>query len=99
MKLRHGDVLLEKVENTQPQNDKLDHTVLALGEVTGHSHQITSGQAVLYEHSDDQKLLVVESKSAQLTHEEHAAITVPQGTWIVRIQREYQPEGWRYVQD
>jgi len=103
MKIRHGDVLLESTD-AEPQNDKkLDHLVLAEGEITGHAHRINGGNAsstaLLYDHDDDQRLLEVKSESVQLTHEEHNTVTVPQGTWIVRIQREYQPEGWRYVQD
>ncbi|VEP17145.1 conserved hypothetical protein [Hyella patelloides LEGE 07179] len=39
------------------------------------------------------------SETASLIHEEHHAITIPQGNWLVRIQREYEPEGWRYVAD
>jgi hypothetical protein len=26
-------------------------------------------------------------------------IQIPQGDWIVRIQREYEPQGWGYVAD
>ena len=37
--------------------------------------------------------------TAILTHEEHAQVTIPQGNWEIRIQREYVPEGWRYVVD
>ncbi|MEH2014079.1 hypothetical protein [Nostoc sp.] len=39
------------------------------------------------------------SESALLAHEEHKAISIPQGDWMVKIQREYEPEGWRYVAD
>ena len=39
------------------------------------------------------------SPTALLTHEEHNPISIPQGDWMVRIQREYEPQGWRYVAD
>ncbi|MFB2881393.1 hypothetical protein [Floridanema aerugineum] len=39
------------------------------------------------------------SPTALLTHEEHKQIAIPQGDWVIRIQREYEPEGWRYVAD
>jgi hypothetical protein len=37
--------------------------------------------------------------SATLVHEEHRAIDVAQGDWLVKIQREYKPEGWHHVAD
>jgi hypothetical protein len=38
------------------------------------------------------------SETATLTHEEHKPIEIPQGTWIVRIQREYEPHReWLHV--
>jgi hypothetical protein len=51
--------------------------------------------------------LRVLSPTAILTHEEHDAVTIPQGNWEIRIQREYSPvrvasplgEGWQYVAD
>jgi hypothetical protein len=71
---------------------------LAEGEVTGHKHRISDGQAELSE-KDGTLYLRVFSDVATLTHEEHKAISIPQGNWMIRIQREYEPEGWRYVAD
>jgi hypothetical protein len=39
------------------------------------------------------------SETALLNHEEHTTIKIPQGHWIMKIQREYEPEAWRYVAD
>ncbi|MBE9109467.1 hypothetical protein IQ273_08565 [Nodosilinea sp. LEGE 07298] len=102
-RFRQGDVLLIAAS---PVNDnpgtKQSHLVLAHGEASGHQHQITEGQAELYE-KDGTMFLYVLSETALLTHEEHAPIAIPQGTWIVRLQREYNPEpltgGWSYVED
>ncbi len=52
-------------------------------------------------------ILQMISEMALLTHVgrspcrrlEHQAISIPQGNWMVRIQREYEFEGWRYVAD
>ncbi|WP_206756979.1 hypothetical protein [Nostoc spongiaeforme] len=44
-------------------------------------------------------VIPIMSETAFLTHEEHQAISIPQSNWIVKIQREYEPEGWRYVAD
>lgn len=94
--IRQGDVILLAVQQTEGQ--KLPHLTLAEGEVTGHRHRISDGQAELYE-KDGTLYLRVLSKTAILTHEEHKPIQVPQGSWMIRIQREYEPQGWRYVAD
>jgi hypothetical protein len=94
--IRQGDVILLPVQQTEGQ--KLPHLTLAEGEVTGHKHRISDGQAELYE-KDGTLYLRVLSKTAILTHEEHKPIQVPQGSWMIRIQREYEPQGWRYVAD
>ena len=94
--IRQGDVILKVVDRIQGQ--KLTHLTLAEGEVTGHSHRIADGQAELYE-KDGTLYLKVLSQTATLVHEEHKAVDIPQGNWMVRIQREYEPEGWRYVAD
>lgn len=102
--IRQGDVILLPVQPTAngispaQLGKKLPHLTLAEGEVTGHKHRISEGQAELYE-KDGTLYLRVLSKTAVLTHEEHHPIQVPQGSWMLRIQREYSPEGWRYVAD
>ncbi|ALF53115.1 hypothetical protein ACX27_10095 [Nostoc piscinale CENA21] len=95
--IRQGDVILLPVEQVDGQK-KLD-LILAEGEVTGHKHKISEGEAELYEKNGTLYLRVFLSDIALLTHEEHQAIPIPQGNWIVKIQREYEPEGWRYVAD
>lgn len=94
--MRQGDVLLQSVKTSRGK--KLRHLTLAEGEVTGHSHRISNGEAELYEENGTLYLRVL-SDRATLIHEEHKAIDIPQGNWMVRIQREYQPEGWHYVAD
>lgn len=94
--IRQGDVILVPVQQTE--GEQLLHLTLAEGEVTGHSHRISQGEAELYEKNGTLYLRVV-SKDATLTHEEHQPISIPQGNWMVRIQREYEPSGWRYVAD
>jgi hypothetical protein len=95
--IRQGDVLIIP-SDTAASGNKLPHLTLAEGEVTGHRHQISNGEAELYER-DGILYLKVLSPTAILTHEEHAQVTIPQGNWEIRIQREYSPEGWRYVAD
>lgn len=95
--MRQGDVLLLSIA-APIDAAKLPHLTLATGEVTGHRHQIIDGQAELLER-DGTLYLRVLSETATLSHEEHRAIAIPCGTWMIRIQREYEPEGWRFVAD
>jgi hypothetical protein len=95
--IRQGDVLIIPSQ-TSITGTKLPHLTLAEGEVTGHRHRISNGEAELFER-DGILYLKVLSPTAMLTHEEHAQVTIPQGNWEIRIQREYAPEGWRYVAD
>ncbi len=95
--LRQGDVLIIPSDQAI-SGTKLPHLTLAEGEVTGHRHRISNGEAELYERYGILFLKVL-SPTALLTHEEHAEVTIPQGDWEIRIQREYAPEGWRYVAD
>ncbi|MEM7716338.1 MAG: hypothetical protein AAF349_22670 [Cyanobacteria bacterium P01_A01_bin.68] len=94
--IRQGDVILIPVH--QVEGEKLSHLTLAEGEVTGHKHRISQGEAQLYT-DDSQLYLSIFSTKAVLSHEEHDSVCISQGNWIVRIQREYEPEGWRYVAD
>ncbi|MEA5503195.1 hypothetical protein VB735_08755 [Halotia wernerae UHCC 0503] len=94
--IRQGDVILLPVQEVTGQ--KIHHLILAEGEVTGHKHRISEGEAELSEQNGTFYLRIF-SSSALLVHEEHQDIAIPQGHWIVKIQREYQPEGWRYVAD
>jgi hypothetical protein len=95
--IRQGDVLIIP-HDTLVKGTKLPHLTLADGEATGHRHRISNGEAELLER-DGVLYLRVLSPTAILTHEEHAQVTIPQGNWEIRIQREYEPEGWRYVAD
>jgi hypothetical protein len=94
--IRQGDVILIPTQSIE--GEQLPHLTLAEGEVTGHKHRISEGEAELYERNGTLYLKVL-SPTALLTHEEHKQIAIPQGDWVIRIQREYEPEGWRYVAD
>lgn len=93
---RHGDVIVREVDKTR--GEKLDHLVLAEGEVTGHKHQITDGTASLFKF-EEKLYLKIQSDLATLSHEEHNPLRLPKGSYEVIIQREYQPKGWTYVAD
>ena len=83
---QQGDVLIEKVEEIKGK--KLNHLVLARGEVTGHCHEITAGEAELYE-EEGILYLRVKGEEATLTHQEHKTIKIPKGDYKIRKVREY----------
>lgn len=102
---RQGDVLLIparlrrkfRLQEIPRENGRI---VLAHGEATGHAHAIADPSALFFAEGDRRVLIV--KKPVQLTHEEHAPIMLPGGTYEVRRQTEYQPAHPtqnRYVRD
>ncbi|HWI58140.1 MAG TPA: hypothetical protein VNZ22_13000 [Bacillota bacterium] len=80
-------------------HEKLPHTILAHGEVTGHCHRIKeSTEADLYT-TPEGLYLHVRGSAVTVMHEEHAAITLPTGYYRVWRQREYSPQEIRVVRD
>lgn len=96
MKLRHGDVIIEKVDSIPEATLLKGRKELAFGEVTGHAHRVDVGE--LFETKDGQLYLKVE-KLARLSHEEHKTLTLNPGCYKVTIKRQYTPEGWERVAD
>ena len=96
---RQGDVLVMQIQALPDGAKKQQRCVLALGEVTGHAHQITAG-AWLWVDSDGTKYVEVHGDRSTLEHEEHGPITLT-GPAIYRViqQREYTPEEIRNVAD
>jgi len=83
--IRHGDVVLEKVQHAKGTQNRGKNVVLAEGEVTGHKH-VLSGQVLVSEH-ENQRFVELE-QDTELVHEEHDTLTVPKGVYAVRVQRE-----------
>lgn len=96
---RQGDILLVEyaIENVD-SFQQLKHKVVAEGELTGHKHEFKSG-AVLLEDSGKNMFVRVTAKQAALVHNEHDTIQIPEGTYRVVRQREYDVEAIRYVSD
>lgn len=86
MIIQQGDVICESVAAIKGK--KLNHLTLAEGEQSGHHHTITKGDAELYE-DNGVMYLHVESDTAELTHQEHAMVTLPKGDYVVRKVKEY----------
>lgn len=116
---RQGDVFIEAVDMKIAGRKRLDDgkgsVVLALGEVTGHSHRVESPHASLYLEQattavPDSVLfglggglipdrLLQLDGPAKVVHEEHGSISLDAGTYRIRIQKEYSPEELRNVAD
>jgi hypothetical protein len=107
-----GDLLLERVADLAPSGAIQENLngvamVLAEGEESGHRHAIAEPVTLFR----DDKLasdippglyighVKVTSEYARVTHEEHAPITLPRGTYRVRRQRELGPQDARVLAD
>lgn len=96
---RHGDVLINSVEEIPDTAKKRSNLILAYGEITGHSHRIADPKTAQTFELDGQIFLKVIDPIAQLIHEEHATIEIPQGIYRIWQQREYTPTEIRRVYD
>lgn len=85
MLFQQGDVLLTRIRRVNG-GKKLDHRILAEGEVTGHAHRASAGALLDFGTS---RVLRVPRAGATISHEEHAPISLPPGDYDVRIVREY----------
>jgi len=116
-KYQQGDVVMYQVDdetfeqrmNSRGNNSNIVHyntqshnnPVLALGEATGHIHQIRmkdmldAAEVTLHMSrfrtvgEDTPEGFEVREETVTLTHEEHDPIDVPPGKYIVRIVREF----------
>jgi hypothetical protein len=107
-----GDLLIERVPDVLPSG-KIEQNlvgaamVLAEGEATGHRHAIWEQVTMFRDDSlarDIPKGLYVghvriDDTTARLTHDEHAPLTLPRGTYRVRRQRELEPRDARVIAD
>lgn len=100
---RQGDILLIPLPSGNPQGQEQPAVngavVLAHGEATGHAHVIRSPRARLFQDESRMLLRVEGLLPVELTHEEHATLSIPAGHYQVVRQREYTPEAIRQVSD
>lgn len=107
-----GDLLIRRVSaipaNAKAMKSEAGKFIVAHSE-TGHHHVITERPGVQVFTTDDpmvsylQVVEATEQTEALLEHlrsyDTHETIAIPPGTFELRRQREYTPEGWRQVQD
>lgn len=107
---RQGDVLLVRDDSASIDGEEVKrdrgHVVLAYGEVTGHAHAIANKAAKLFALANVAYRVLELKEDAELRHGkigalrgDHEPIQLPAGRYRVIRQREYTPEGDRYVAD
>jgi hypothetical protein len=107
---RQGDVMVMSFDGEIPSdavavpNGIKGRIVLAYGEATGHHHSIAvldrEAELLASPTTTDRFLRIMASSGVELTHQEHATITLAPGNYVVRQQREYvAPEIVRQVLD
>lgn len=103
---RHGDLLVHQIDRPNLRLikqflDDEENTILLAGEATGHNHRL-QGDFVLYRSNDSEEQGMTYFEvvgKANLNHEEHGVIDLPEGFYAVVRQREYTPKGIEYVRD
>jgi hypothetical protein len=89
-----GDILFVKVGSIPSdvmRQDGTDH-ILAHGEATGHCHRINRATFFVPDRPTTSGIIIGWLKTdapAKVTHEEHAEIDLPAGTWEVRRQQQW----------
>lgn len=96
---RHGDVIISQIDELPENVKKRGNVILAYGEITGHTHRIADPITAETFELNGQIYLKVIAPKAQLIHEEHATIELPQGIYRTWQQREYTPTAIRRVYD
>jgi len=94
--LRQGDLLFVPCDGIPSDAKVVADNVVARGETTGHTHRVRAGAVVLMA---GMVQYIRALQEAFVDHEEHATVILPTGDWLVKRQREYQPDGWRQVAD
>jgi len=95
--IRQGDLFFIPCKNIPLEAIVQQDGIIARGEVTGHTHRISTGKAFLMLCAG---IAYVRAETeALIGHEEHKPVTLPPGNWLVKRQREYQPQGWRQIAD
>lgn len=95
---RQGDILIVEAQRPPAQWERVKRpdNVVAYGEATGHRHEF-EGNVALFDVFGQTYADVVED--AELVHDEHETITIPEGFYRIVRQREFDGEHIRQVTD
>ncbi len=87
---RHGDILIKEIKELPKNLKEQKNGILALGEVTGHSHELEGGKyRVLVDDSNKKFLEIMEA--TMLKHQEHKTISIAPAKYEIIIEREFDP--------
>ena len=87
---RQGEVMLKEIEVIPKEAKKVSGgEVLAVGKSNLHSHRLVGKGFQIFEFENKKFVLV--KKQTSLMHEDHKAIKLPVGKYLLQIQREYLP--------
>lgn len=96
---RQGDILFIRVDALPAGLKEANDKIIAHGEVTGHSHKVEDGSDVAVLDSETGTKYIDAKNDFRIVHDEHGPIAFEKGIYMVRRQREYEPEGARQVAD
>lgn len=102
-----GDLLFVRTRANVASARLVTDGVLATGEGSGHTHRLRPGQqaavllmaGIMYVEAKRQAVVEHVVLPSESPTGEHADVTLPEGLWEVRRQREWTPEGYRQVID
>ena len=99
-----GDILIERVDDAPVSGQVIQAAaegaaIVAEGEATGHHHRLFGAVTMYRDDALAREIptglyvahVRIDSPTARLEHEEHAPITLPQGSYRVRRQRQLEP--------
>jgi hypothetical protein len=97
LQYRQGDLLFV-LQEERPAVELAVRSSLTIvaGEATGHAHRLTAGSVL---EAADGTLYLDLVEPTRVVHEEHDALTLGSGWWLVVRQREYTPDAIRTVAD
>ena len=98
--IRQGDIdFIEVLSIPNKEMNRLtmkDDNIVAYGEATNHHHRLVSGQVQVLRDVNSTGMaiadyVVVNSETATLSHQEHLPLEIPQGTWRIHQEEDYNP--------
>ena len=97
LQYRQGDLLFVLQEDRPAGELTVQPSqVIVAGEATGHAHRLNGGSVL---EAPDGTLYLDLVEPTRVVHEEHDALTLGPGWWLVVRQREYTPGAVRTIQD
>ena len=98
---RQGDLLFVKADSIPERAIQQKNNVILRGEATGHSHRLENGKifrSLMWARSTTEIWIKV-GEDGRVIHEEHKTLELPQGTYQIIRQREFNPFENRLVMD